>query len=377
MRYPKPAPYTETIRLCEYDTHVLSVVRPLEEEIWAAIRLLAVEGVCMVQLRRRFPTRREGPLTKIASMISSCITQAEEYYRLAVRSSNRVAPLLHYYSMLNLAKALIWLEAPTRLSTANHFHHGLSDPARVKDPQTFSIYRETLQVREGVFPSLHFVLTGQQLARGTSVSLADLLQYCTSITYELEEVAGTPARLIDGTFGGAIDAQGKTVRLIAEMERSSAEGCCRTMSRFKAEAPTFAALFSRVASHDPQTLLYESQPIPYSGVATLRSAIGQLRAKLRTLRLYRFPTQVEISPMADYWLPLSMNGGQPLPEPCVLLAITFYLGSLVRYQPHIYDHMLGSAESWILESFVRQCPLAFCHIMLNHLWRIEHLFVLP
>ena len=57
-----------------------------------------------------------------------------------------------------------------------------------------------------------------------------------------------------------------------------------------------------------------------------------------------------------------------------MLAVMFYLGSLVRYQPHVYDHLLGTDIAYVLESFVRQVPVVFAYLMLNHLWHVEHYF---
>jgi len=375
MRYPNPATATDTFPYYEYEESTPHVMRPLENEVWAAIRLLTVEGICVHQLKRRFPNRRLGPLEQLAAQIQSCLKQAEEYFWIAQEASSRVAPLLHYYSMLNLTKALIYLKAPERLKTSRDFNHGLIDPQRIKNPHSFSLSTQGIQVGRGVFSTLHYLLTGQGLIPGKIYNFEDLFKYCTWITNELEEL-GDKCRLVHARISIQDDAGGRAMRLSAELGRTDVLEHCRTLSKFAAGAPASFKVFTRVSATDEDTLRYESQPLSYTTKRTRYLALEGLRATIKDLRLFRhgiYPREKQL----EYLVPLDNSGDRPLPEPCVLLGITFFIGSLVRYQPHIFDHLLGSEEAWLLESFIRQCPLAFSHIMLNHLWNVEHLFMTP
>ena len=375
MRYPNPSPHTDLSPLFEYDVSTYGIFRPLEEEVWAAIRLLATEDICVSLLRRRRSRKgRRPPLKNLASKIGSCVTQADEYFWMALDASPRAAPLLHYYSMLNLTKALIYLEAPERLEDEGGLLHGLSDPSRIKDPRSFSLDQESVVVhRGGVFPSLYNVLTGAGIPRKMVVNVFELLRYSGWLSHEVEDL-GTMCKMVHGNFSIATDANGHFVRLTADIDREEVRNHCGGVTTFEAEAPQFLQLFKRVASNDPQQLHYESESLPWATRGEYRAAYHKLRDAIRSLRLYRYPGNAVSRPSAEYLIPLNTQGRDPLPEPCVLLAITFYLGSLVRYQPHIYDRLLGSEEAWLLDSFIRQCPSAFSFIMLNHLWRLEHLF---
>ena len=374
MRYRQPSPATDLSPFFEYNVSNPLIMRPLEDEIWSNIRLLAIESICLRLLQRRFPTRSQGALNKIASKIQSCITQAEEYFWMAVEASSRVAPLLHYYAMLNLSKALIYLDAPQRLTHSRDFYHGLSDPHRVKNPETFLLYDERIQVQQGVFPSLYYVLTGEELPPRTSYKVMDLLPYCTWISNELEEVFNTRCRLVEAAFRLAEDNNSQSLRVTAQIPREYVATHCGPLSNFRAEAPSFHSIFRRVAASDAEMLHFESAPIACITNAQRSKGILMFRSRFRELRLYRHLLLSEQSDAGEYLIPLNFQGGKPLPEPCIILGITFYLSSLVRYQPHIYDAILGGSEAWLLESFIKQCPTAFCHIMLNHIWRTEHVF---
>lgn len=374
MRYPKPSSATRTDPYFEYEASKVHTLRPLQEEVWTAIRLLAVPDIGFEELRKRFPRRRERPLRKIATMLGSCVTQAEEYFRLALGANSRAAPLLHYYSVLNLTKALIYLDAPARLADKKGLRHGLSDPASTENPDEFSFGDDFVRVTDGVFRSLNFVLTGNEVSIGSSYRLRYLLQYCTWITGEFEQIYGEPCKLVHAALSVATDADAKSVRLQAEVYRFDVESHCATVSAFGAMGEPFTSLFHRVASDDSEILRYESGPISYDHGRQRVASIEKLRNTMRKVRLYRNFMHSEDSATAEYLIPLRETQNEPLPEPCVLFAITFYLGSLVRYRPHIYDRMLGSEDAWLLEAYIRQCPIAFAYIMLNHLWRTEHLF---
>ena len=252
MRYPNPSPHTDLSPLFEYDVSTYGIFRPLEEEVWAAIRLLATEDICVTLLRgRRSRTGRRGPLKNLASKIRSCITQADEYFWMALEASPRAAPLLHYYSMLNLTKALIYLEAPERLEDESGLLHGLSDPSRMKDPRSFSLDQESIVVnRGGVFPSLYNVLTGGEITRNTAVKVFDLLRYSAWLSHDIEDL-GTMCRMVHGDFSIATDENGHFMRLTAEIGREEVRSHCGAVTSFEAEAPHFLQFFKRVASDDP------------------------------------------------------------------------------------------------------------------------------
>jgi len=377
MRYREPAHATHVDPYFEYNPSECVIMRPLEEEIWAALGPLRTEGTARWLLERRLPNASEELRAQLATRIASCVRQADEYFWLAVEAPPRIAPLLHYYSMFNLAKAAIYLRSPDRLERRDDFSHGLTDPHRIKDPAGYSLPSEVVKLqRRGIFPSLFAVLTGDELPAPAQYRLDDLLRYCTWVSHELDEVFDVQLRLLPCDLQLCFDSGRRVAWLTAAISRSDVDDRCRTISQFRADAPAFFRLFTRVKSQ-PQILRFESTPVACSSLRAAGPAIASLREGARGLRLYGRPTTSQRRTAGHYYLPLQLDEHPPLPEACVLYAVTFYLGSLVRYQPHIYEAMLQRLEAWLAESFIRQCPICFSHIMLNHLWGVEHLFQHP
>lgn len=374
MPYRQPTKTTHTTAYFEYPDSFPHTMRPVEEEIWSALRLLGAQGAALRLLRRRFPTRREARLTPVAGQIASCVRQAEEYFWLAVKAPSRIAPLLHYYSMLNLTKALIYLAWPERLQHSSQFRHGLTDPHKIKDPQRYSLRAETIRATsQGIFPSLFAVLTGAELPSPTDYPLGDLLRYCTWITQELDQGLGLEYRLVNAQFRTSLNLDRRLAWVTVDIPRLEVLAHCGTIAHFRADAPVFCQTFRRVAS-SPEILRFESAPVSCTSLRSAESVTASLRKRVRDVRLYRHFLVPKSERVGEYLVPLQVRGAEPLPEPCVLYAITFYLGSLVRYQPHVYESMLGGEEAWLVEAFTRQCPTCFAHIMLNHLWQQERIF---
>ena len=126
MRLPLPTPAGDIFPLFEYPRQTFRILRPVQDEVWAELRLFRTQSVCRGLVSRRHRGRTENSKARLANMIAACTEQAEDLFWLAEEASSNTAPLLHYYSMLNLAKALIYLEDPNHLRELPDLHHGLT-----------------------------------------------------------------------------------------------------------------------------------------------------------------------------------------------------------------------------------------------------------
>ena len=55
--------------------------------------------------------------------------------------------------------------------------------------------------------------------------------------------------------------------------------------------------------------------------------------------------------------------GQVLPQILAIYAITFYLGSIVRYRPHHFDKILQGSYGPFIEAFLNDQPTQFIYLM--------------
>jgi len=93
-----------------------------------------------------------------ARQLSACIQQAEEYYNAAGRATIATSPLLLFYGMLSLAKALVVANHPTLLLENINYHDlkrakGESDYVRSGSKTFWRPCRTFLSFMSGITPS--------------------------------------------------------------------------------------------------------------------------------------------------------------------------------------------------------------------------------
>lgn len=108
----------------------LSIVRiktdDPEKEIWRYLRLFTHESYVENFVKDE----------NAKAQIVSCLKQAEEIYALSKSASMLTKPILYYYGMQRLAKALIFLKNP-EIDQRNLKHHGLGGGGISSDIETF------------------------------------------------------------------------------------------------------------------------------------------------------------------------------------------------------------------------------------------------
>jgi len=89
--------------------------------------------------------------TDHAFLLSSLIQQARRFYEAAGKTPIHVRPLLVYYGMLHLAKAVVLLRDPDAITTVESQKHGIATP-RTRRAQPYWRQKVCIQPN-GVFPS--------------------------------------------------------------------------------------------------------------------------------------------------------------------------------------------------------------------------------
>jgi hypothetical protein len=145
--------------------------------MWAHLRVLAhvhnAKRLLLNQLggSRSVPPPSDELLDKKASQISYCVLQADEYFRAAESVSINTSPLLLFYGMLSLAKALIIANDPTKL-LEDVKYHGLHHD---KGQRAATIEEQLAFVNGGVFDDLTEVVSGFRFSKASAICFKDVL----------------------------------------------------------------------------------------------------------------------------------------------------------------------------------------------------------
>ena len=308
---------------------------------------------------------------------SALLDQAKDFYDAAESGVKAAKPLLLYYCFMNLGKAFVL--ATRRRDEVDNAHHGLGErldraaggrelvdaylEARTTAPPNL-VPGRPIQV----FDELMQALTGNTIpANNHHYSLPQLLP----------QVVPGHRLWVEGT------GRDESERFLAieEVEiryNSATKELWTQLYIFRDDLiriglnhrdllinarvdGVFREVNSTVRWSDRSVLIFEQvATVSYNDRPSDR--IEDLVTPLRPL-LWR--TVLSQRPYRQYYLYPSPPGqhDQVLPQIMSIYAITFYLGSIVRYRPHHFADILGGQYGPFIEAFLNDQPNQFLFLM--------------
>ena len=157
------------------------------ETMWDHLDFLAhpanVERLLTGQLQsmRELPFTNKAVATRKASQVAYSIRQGHEYFRAADSVSITTSPVLYYYGILSLSKALL-VANTEKLLLDDIKYHGLytrpttdTQKCYSENPDNWSIEQEFANTREGVFKHLTWLIHGFELPDQSIIKYEDIL----------------------------------------------------------------------------------------------------------------------------------------------------------------------------------------------------------
>jgi YaaC-like Protein len=284
------------------------------------------------------------------------VRQARAYDSAAEHVPGSSSALLHYYSVLNLAKAELLVRS--RLSLTPRAYHGLSyDPGRAR-----SIAGDALVVQNGVFPRLYETRVGKTIQQGTVLPIKRLLANVPEVGWELENL-GLGRLAIVPVLHAVVADQQECWSLIATAVPQLLRGGGVTNQLFRrhyvevAQPQNWRDIFAVSRRYSAGTfIVFEARrrhqlQVPGSfGGADLDEV---LQTVWRTFRGILDEPTIEgydalICPSLFKTRELLM------PSSLARYALMFYVSSLVRYKPSQLDPVSMANQAWLLNSFTDQ-----------------------
>jgi len=314
-----------------------------ERIIWSSIRQLCSRSVAMGIAKEIHGVSHKRSLEAIANNIKVYLDQAAAFYEAAAAAKANTAPLFYYYSFLNLAKALVELKNPNIHQLAECYRHGIS----WRPNRRYTVRMPTEQVvltQRGVWHLLWEALTGStcQVANQINFRIRDLFAYCPEVSIEYEKTFGGVNPFVDLEKP---DTLYDDLTVEAWIRFSVWRG---NLKMLRLSRPNFIALiesprssYIQVSSTDSELWTFESaQPVQVGYNDTILDAVHN---DVKAFNLFSHLAFDHI----EYSIPIQKRLPIPLPQICILYTILFWLGSLVRYDPHSVDQLMDSGY-WVL-----------------------------
>lgn len=358
-------------RLSKRNIQRLDASSLIDDELWILLEYQSEIEDIGIKFVIQNGVRKQNAKT-IYKHFQAYVRQAKNYYYSAKQLHPRSSGLLYYYCFLNLAKAGLIIKDPG--IAGRKIRHGISCL-----PKDFSkLKSQTVKVLNdgGVFPKLYEWYFNQSI-KPQSLNVQKLLTYCTDISYQNLIAGFGNCKLLQGYYVHLVDVnqnphKGWPLIGIAtfnqcDVYKKSFELLYKNFERVKVpqfngreyfeieplqlRAFTFfqsKKMFDWTTNDIPPTL--ESRDL-------VLSTIGQL------IQTNYYKSNF------DYYItiPYIASNQILMDETLAIYLIMFYLSNLVRYNPKYLEELLSKKEAWIIDSFIRTCPLAYLRSMISRI----------
>lgn len=369
---PRAGAVLEDAFATQADVVEMSTIGDPEAVVWSSIMQLTAAEVADKVLAGNHNVRQKADRKKIARNMAPYLHQAFQFYKSAIGADARTAPLLHYYAALNLAKALIEIKNPVLHKRPENYRHGISwRPNRGYlvnlDTEFVSVASSPSKAR-GIWHLLWEVVVGKRFLAKKPVRfrVAELFGLCPEITVEFERSFEEPSRtlfLCDPAVG--IDNQKRQVWISFEIWDAQLQRIDISAADFIMLVSHYGMAYRQVACATDDRVAFElKRPRRFRSIEKARAALDR---EFKALNLFTAMNNGKI----EYVVPYERFVPRRLPQLIVLYTVLFWLGSLVRYDPHSVRELQDS-EYWVLiDGFMNQSRIWLVELFEMHLYRIE------
>ena len=325
-----------------------------ETVIWAAIRHLCSRNVGEGIAGGVHGIGKKRDREDVARNLKLYIRQANEFYEAAVAAKPNTAPLIYYYSFLNLAKGLCELRQP-RFHTHNEcYRHGISwraDPQKLVDPAV-----EVVSITgRGVWHVLWEAVAERACpaANPTRLRIRDLFSYCPEVSIESSQAFGRSLMLVDMEQPDVLlDKATSEAWLRFSGGRADLNGFRISARELIGPISTPRSGYIEVKSSDKEMRAFQSATPKKVGQREL--VLEALHGDILALNAF---AHLAYEKRLKYFLPLQSRLPLVMPQLMVYYTILFWLGSLVRYDPHSLNALIDSQYWLLIDGFMSQSRL--------------------
>lgn len=279
------------------------------------------------------------------------IKQAREYYRAAEACDILTKPLMLYYGMMALAKALIFSRDPEYPSSTSVLRHGLSTRKLKRDNYQFAEDEVRVQ-KDGIFQVLHRVLDGPLFEDQHRFRMKDLLAVIPELIHPYQ-------RLYGQAMVSSFDVIAGEEHHTWQIPRPFVASCDKTREE----------LLALLQGHGGDQTRFFHLDEAEDGMF----AIGvQGQQDRHPLFLYDFSGRP--------YLRFPHEGGLLIPEVSVHYMIMFVLGMLCRYETERWGEMIltfSSHDTFVINEFLNVSMRKFPNLILDELCQERNIFYTP
>jgi hypothetical protein len=332
-----------------------------EKFIWSSIKQMCVQEIADEIIYSTHNIKQKSLRKQVIKNIKLYISHACEFYEAAQLAKSNTAPLFYYYSFLNLAKSFCEIKHPNFHKNPESYNHGISwkpNPNYLVDMETESI---DLTVR-GVWHVLWEVVENQrcEIPNPLHIKVKELFSLCPEIASEYERTYMQSSNLIELYEPELlINNDKEEIWIKFSVERHNLKELRLSRPKFLALISPSGGKYHQVQSDEEDWWTFESEQPKKFNLRNKKLLHEFIYSDIKNINLFTY-----IAPEGvNYLVPVQTRLPIRFHQLLVLYTLMFWLGSIVRYDPHsvadlqessfwiLIDGFMNQSRIWLLELF--------------------------
>ncbi len=272
--------------------------------------------------------------------MNSLLEQAKHFYMTAENSPTKSKPLLYYYSFLNLSKVMINLEK--QYGSSRRYMHGIKEENRNHFHNSDIVISPIKTSAINVSAELLQVLDHQRITIDTRINVKDYLSQCVGIHRAYSEIYNVKESLF------------KLGRIQLYKNRPRILGIKAEVQCTLADVSTLRSIGYNIIEEEGK--FYWVEEISRSSSNVTRTDYFNLSTLLRSKGVWYYIGNT------GYTYYISTNSLCRYQPEIIIYNTMFYLGSITRYNPHLFDKMFSDKEQWMVSEFLTTQPKQFLYL---------------
>lgn len=277
--------------------------------------------------------KREG-------FLRSLLEQAKHFYITAESSPVKSQPLLYYYSFLNLSKIII--NITNMYGPKKMYMHGMNENHNNKFSQ--SVIKKQKQKKDIVQVAHEIVSIFDPNIANTDVILnvKDILNHCVGIHRTYSEIY-SQAEIFYKIVNYKLFRKGKELIFKAELQCSDIDMASLTAQGYS-------------ISKDDNGIFHYTVKITMPAYRPTQKDYAELSREIQNKGIWYFIGNT------GYTMYLSNSSIGRYSQESIIYMVMFYLGSITRYHPYMFDEIFSAKEQWLMSEFLNTQPKQFLYL---------------
>ena len=279
--------------------------------------------------------------SKNKPFLNSLLEQAKNFYQSAEQSPVKSKPLLYYYSFLNLSKIILSLENGY---TSNFtYMHGLKEINNGKfSLSEIKIQEKKIQIKNVAYELME--VFGDDLPDCSfNVNIKEMLAHCVGIHRAYSEIYNNQKEIFLRLEKPSLYKDGK------DMIFKSKINSCKNDDYQKLIALNYPII-------QEENEYFINITIQTANYHKVRNDYYNLSKELKKFGIWYFIGN------KGYTMYLSTNPDHRYSIESIIYNTMFYLGSITRYHPHLFDKIFSDKEQWLMSEFLETQPKQFLYL---------------